>query len=379
MSSTTIASPPPRVSVRVRHVEWGCLLAVAGLFALDGLLFRTGLYTAWLEPDSSTGEFELILRREQQAQTRNGDNMVVTLGDSRFAYYPRACNQIAGETGYVFRNAGVAGSDLRSWYYMLRDLDPTRRRYRAIVIGVNDYDDEDEYLNPYDDIRPLHYVAARLRWSDALEFARSFRNPRLRWESFRAALLKGFVMQADIHAFLSHPIKRIQYVSQCRRGFESWTYGYVESKATMSGLAIDWPHLSAVEPASFSSEQRETVQLALLRKPAPQTGRLAAFRHEWFGRIIDSYRESPTKIVFVRLPRGPLVRPENLVLKKSASIRELASRPNVLLAPEHAFDALERPELFKDALHLNDEGCTLFSRMMAREIAKMLGESRHAL
>ena len=48
------------------------------------------------------------------------------------------------QSGYVFRSAGAAGTDPRSWYYMLRDLDPTASRYRAVVFGVDDFDDEDE-------------------------------------------------------------------------------------------------------------------------------------------------------------------------------------------------------------------------------------------
>ena len=55
--------PIPRAARPLRAV----LLAIAGLFALDALLFRSGLYSSVLEPDSSTGRFELILRREQQA------------------------------------------------------------------------------------------------------------------------------------------------------------------------------------------------------------------------------------------------------------------------------------------------------------------------
>jgi hypothetical protein len=347
-----------------------------GLFALDGLLFRTGLYTSWLEPDSSSGLFELTLRRERQAQAKNGDNMVLTLGDSRFAFYPRVCNQITAETGYVFRSAGLAGSDLRVWYYMLRDLDPTRQRYRAIVFGVTDYDDEDEGYNPFEDPRSLHYMITSLRWTDASEIAQSYRTPSLKWLAFRSALLKGFILQADIQAFLSHPVKRIKYVELCRRGFPQWTYDYVDSKATMTGLAIDWSTLRATTvPADFDDNQRDTVK-ALLRSPVPQIGRLAAFRREWLGRILDRYRGSRTKIVFLRLPRGPIVRPDTLVEKKSASIREFASRPNVMLTREHAFDSLEQPELYKDGIHLNDEGCTRFSKMMAEEIARMLG---HAL
>jgi hypothetical protein len=66
------------------------------------------------------------------------------------------------------------------------------------------------------------------------------------------------------------------------------------------------------------------------------------------------------------------VRPDSLVRKKSASIREFASRPNVLLADEHAFDSLERPELFKDALHLNREGCARFSGLLVVEVSRIL-------
>src|SRR5262249_47232925 len=160
-----------------------------------------------------------------------------------------------------------------------------------------------------------------------------FHGRRRQWEILRAGLLKGFVLQADFQAFLSHPVKRIRYVELSNRGFEQWTYDYVESKASMSGLAIDWSTLAATFPPGFTSEQRETAEDELLRKPVPQTGRLAAFRREWFGRIISLYRGSPTKILFVRLPRGPLVRPDGLVQKKSASIREFAALPNVVLLP----------------------------------------------
>jgi lysophospholipase L1-like esterase len=109
--------------------------------------------------------------------------------------------------------------------------------------------------------------------------------------------------------------------------------------------------------------------------PAPQTGRLAAFRRAWYGRIFDRYRGSRTKIVFVRLPRGPIPRPDGLVRKKSSTIREFASRPNVLLCDEHAFDSLEHPELFRDGMHLNRAGVARFSPMLAEDTSRMLGSA----
>ena len=350
---------------------WAIILAVTGLFAVDALVFRTGLYTSILEPDSSTGLFELILRREQVAQPRYGRNLVVTLGDSRFAYYPRVANEQTATTGFAFRQAGVAGTDARAWYYMLRDLDPHRDAYRAIVLGVVDYDDEDGAYDIADDLTALHYVAARLRLSDVVPFALSFRQPTPRWEAFRGSLLKGIVFQPDLLAFLSHPGKRIADVKLTNRGYEEWTYGFVDTDRNVVGLKIDWTTLTATVPAG-NEAMRDELNRFVLYRPYPQTGRHAAFRRRWFGQLLDRYRGTRTKVVFVRLPRGPIPRPENLVQKKSSSIREFAARPGVLLVDEHAFDSLETPELFKDAFHLNNAGCARLSVLLAQEVGKLL-------
>jgi lysophospholipase L1-like esterase len=39
---------------------------------------------------------------------------------------------------------------------------------------------------------------------------------------------------------------------------------------------------------------------------------------------------------------------------------------------EHAFESLERPELFKDGIHLNRAGIARFSPMLAEELARAL-------
>jgi len=210
------------------------------------------------------------------------------------------------------------------------------------------------------------------------EFASSFDSPALRWEVLRDSVWKGTVFQADMLAFLAHPKARIDKVKFDRHGFEQWTYDYLETPRTMEGLAIDWKTMKATLPAGLNDDQVDTVKNVLLRDPAPQTGRVAAFRRHWLGKIIDYYRGSPTKVVFLRLARGPVVRPESLSHPLSSSIREFAARPNVLLVPEHAFDTLERPELFKDAIHLNRAGIARFSPMMAEAVGRLLDEASTA-
>ena len=145
----------------------------------------------------------------------------------------------------------------------------------------------------------------------------------------------------------------------------------------MVGLEVDFSTLKATIPAWFNQAQRDTIR-DLVRQPWPQNGRLAAYRRKWFGRIIDYYRGSRTKVIFVRLPRGPVVRPDNLVRKMSSSIREFGGRPNLFLLNEHAFDSLEHPEFFKDAEHLNRAGVTRLSLMLADEVARILDSPRRA-
>ena len=368
--SPPLPTPPAR---KPRRIAITILAACLLLFGLDALLFRTHLYTSILEPDSSAGLLELVLWREQQAQHKAADNLVVTLGNSRMGYSPKGVDLRPLQTGYAVRTAAVAGSDPRAWYYLLRDLDPTARRYRAIVFGADDYDDEDRAFNPDDDLGVLHYCIARLRLSDTIEFARSFYTREHQWEALRGSVLKGIALQSDIQAFLAHPFKRLAYVRLCHQGWPDWTYDYVEPSLNMVGLQIDWSTMTAAFPPAMTEQQKATVRGWLIHEPNPQTGRLARLFRPWLGRTIDRYRDSRTKIIFVRLPRGPIPRPDFLVKKRSSTIRELASRPNVLLANEHLFDPLEHPEFFKDAMHLNRDGVERFSAMLADEVARILG------
>ena len=349
-----------------------CLAAVVGVAALDSLLFRTGLYENVLEPDSSTGLFERILHNELAAQRRYGDRLVATFGNSRFAWSPKVMDQRAGPHEFVFRNAGVAGSDARAWYFMIRDLDPTARRYRALVFGVDDYEDEDRYFNPNDDIRALHYVIFRLRLADVLDFARSFDSPELRLTALRGGLLKGLILQNDVQAFLAAPRKRLDYVSLCNRDWSNWVYDYQETEHSMAGLKIDWNTLQVTFPPGVNEDQMATTKAFLAHAAEPQIGRIAAFNRKWYGRILDHYRGSPTRIVFLRLARGPIPRPDNLTHKLSASIREFASRPNVILLDQHAFESLEHPELYRDGMHLNREGIRRFTYMLEDTVTKTL-------
>ena len=229
-------------------------------------------------------------------------------------------------------------------------------------------------FNPDDDIRALHYSIARLRLSDTIEFARSFHSPAIQWEAFRGAMLKGIALQSDIQAFLAHPQKRIDYVRLCHHGWPDWTYDYVESSRNMVGLQIDWSTLTATYPPGMTEEQKGSVRSFLLHEPSPadRTPGPISCAHGWGAPPIDIARHAP-KSYSSGCRAAPSRARTNLVKKRSSSIRELASRPNVILANEHLFDSLEHPEFFKDAMHMNRDGVEQFSAMLADEVARILG------
>ena len=348
------------------------LTALAAIFLLDAAIFRTKLYFPWIQPESSTGLVEYRLQAEIDRQ-RGPDKLVISFGDSRFAYLPRVANQYTPESGYVFRHGGTAGSSARDWYYMLRDLDPTCRRYQAVVIGFDDLEDENSQVRRQDDPRSLHYVIGRLRLTDTWDFARSHLTPPLQWTAWRGGILKGIAMQSDFHEFLLNPRQRIRTVRMFRKGWAGWAYDYDDEERSLAGVTIDWKTRQITLPPNVNPGYRDMFNQTLLRPPPPDNDWRAAFQREWIGRIADRYRDSQTRLVFIRLPRGPIAPLADVPLNPESTMRKLARRPRVLLGNPLRYQELERPEYFKDPLHLNRAGAHAFSKLLVDEIRHLIG------
>ena len=348
------------------------LLCAAGIFVfIEGAVFRSGLYTPLLEPDSSMGLVQSLLAAEKR-RAPSGMPDVLVIGDSRMGFRARVANEISGETGYRFSSIVMPGSNARVWYYMLRDVDPTHRRYAALLIGVEEYDDED-----YEDIAnremDIRYVTPLLGWADVVPFATSFPTWRVRWEALRAGLFKGYAYRADFQDFLKNHKYRMKKLEFERREAPELRYNQPWSQADVTGLSIDWERRTIQYPAGSTDSQKQILNNVLLRDTTEQTGQRGAYRRLWYGRIAELFRGSPTRLVFLHLPRGPVVRPYPIVHKTAAARELAAANAKVLLLPEHAFDALEEPRFFGDPMHLNQRGSQEFTRMAAREVARALG------
>jgi hypothetical protein len=351
---------------------WPRLLAALLVFAgIEALLFHTGVYASLIQPDSGAGWVESLLRNEIR-RAKPDRNQVLAVGHSRMALLPRVANELKAQTGYTFATIALGGTSPRGWYYELRAVDPSARAYAAIVIPSDDYDEPDGSEDLADRETDPYYLVNRLQLRDLFDFPWTYRDNKLKWRAVESILLKGLIYKRDFLEFLTNPAMRLAQVRLFEQGSANWVYDYKGLLADLTGLTIDWDHKVARFPDRLTAPQRDFINSTLFAPLPPDRRRETAYFHYWFGRIVDRYRDSGTKIIFVRVPRAP-VSPPDRAPKRDSSIRQLASKPNVIVLDEHRFDELERPELFGDPLHLNGDGMAKFSRILATEVRSHLG------
>ncbi len=345
-------------------------LGLLFFLALDALLFRSGLYWPYLEPDSSAGILQLTLLRERAHQAAWKEPLVLTMGDSRMNYSPKLVNEFLAAQGWNFRltHGGVAGTTPRCWHYILRELDPTARRYHAIVFPVDSFDDLETDVDYRDYPYDIQYLTPLLRWQDLPEYPLTYATREWAAGAWRATLVKGAALQPDILSFLRNPRERIRKAQLNRSWWPNGSYEYLESEKNVNGLAVDWSTRTPSYPPEADAAFKEAVTAMLLRPRPPSRGIYSAYRRLWFGKIRERYRNSPTRLIVVKLPRGPLVRPSDASLAHTSSLRDLGFE----MGDEHRYEILERTELFKDVLHMNRAGSTRYGQMLAEELKAKL-------
>lgn len=351
---------------------WPRLLATVCFFAaLEGLIFHSGLYASIIEPDSTTGSLETQIRNEIK-RPQSGHNQVLAVGHSRMAMWPRIANTMEPSTGYTFASIGLGGTSPRTWYYSLRAVDPHAHNYAAIVMPEDDYNEPDRGIDPAEQDSDLHYVIARLRLRDLLEFPWTYESAARRWTAFEAILLKGMVYKTDFQEFLDHPLKRIEKAKYYGTDSAGWYYGFGGDERTLAGLEIDWTNRTMRFPPGVAEADRKRAEQELFPDPQPDTGRETAYLRYWYGRILDYYRGSGTKIFILRVPRAPVSPPE-VTPRAHTAVRDLIGQPDVVVLDEHLLDSIEHPDNFWDGWHLNRQGMREFTEIVAREVRKTLG------
>lgn len=331
-------------------------LGIALYLCVEPLVFRRSAFGRLASPSGSTGRVIEVLRRNESPAS-GGPREVLVVGDSRMAEGFSA--ERASSPDLAFVNAAVPGSSLRIWHYLVRELDPSARRFAAIVIPTLCFEDHD--LGDYESADPagrgydLRFCAPLLGIGDLLEFASSFPTLEEQVQAARGVLLRGFAYKHDLQAAFTSPFERIR---ELRRPF-----------AVSDRSAAEYDGREQEAAAADQELARRTVARS---HPAAV---VADYRERWFSLLLARHAGSPTKILVIQVPRGPVAGPRPEVQTTSV-LRRLASAGKVTLLRDELFLDLERGDRFFDSLHLNRAGRHEFSARLAREVGPLVTKGR---
>ncbi|SPE42791.1 conserved exported hypothetical protein [Candidatus Sulfopaludibacter sp. SbA3] len=347
------------------------LATLLAFLAVEALIFRTGWYNRWLEPHSSAGQVEGYLWWLAHRPAGSIPEVVV-LGDSRIGHGLSACLADAAAGHHLhFWNLGINGTLPRDWYYMLRDADPDHRRFAAVVLALDQYSDED-YVDVYADrIVDLNFLIGRLRVTDCWEFASSMRSPENRRRALLGCLLKGVALGRDVRELLASWSDRLARATAWREHGLSDLNAFPGIGRDLRGLQADWERRVITFPPGIDDAARATIQATVMPSWPPYTGETTRYRQRWLPKIFDLYRNSPTRVILLELPRAPLPKPESVT--PSYFLNAALPRDGVIALDRTTFRDLERPEFFFDGLHLNRAGRAIFSERLGRNVAALAG------
>jgi hypothetical protein len=367
----------PTTSTRRLYVTRNLLFGAAVFAVLDGIIFHTGLYTRILAPDSFGGNIALITRAEKK-RVSSGLKEVLVLGDSRIAegFSDVAADKLGSPEGFKFLKLAEVGSTVEIWYYMLRDVDPTARRYSAIVIPY-DY----PYERERDQLYKVSMAGPLLHYGDCLNFASVFLPWSDRFKAFTACILRGLAFQNDIVDLLEDPIRRIRSIQQAPRILH-FRAVYKGIDDDIVGTSYDPKTGQLTFPPRLTEAQKKSIRRSVAPPSQLEAQHFLKLQRDWIQRILNRYSNGPTTIVFVPSPRGPFGGfPEwqtrtNVSSGFSMNYRSLlpgvVTQRAVFPFSEDTFNFLEKPEYYADGYHLNEKGRQKFTQIMVTELIREL-------
>lgn len=351
-------------------------VAFLAVFAWDSILFRSGLYGAWVEPQSRAGATRGALLKIDYNYSPGRRNVLV-LGNSRIGegFSQSLSDNATAQSSLHFINGSIAGTDPRIWYYLLRAIDPEFDRFSALVLPVH-YDLLTNPESMADYAADIGFLLPLLKLQDINVLPASFNDAGLRSQARRAILFPTQPMRADLVAMLASPMRRFKRVSDFNKNYLASLMNYPGNPNALPEISLD---PKTLEPISWDGVDEKwkaglTDYFRWLRMvPSPATlDSNERYYREWLTRIATPYHAKGIPIYLVEVPRGPWLAPQANPLRPQGAIRELIDAGLVEALPGDTFVDLEYPRYFFDREHMNRAGRERFTPRLVERIAAML-------
>jgi len=252
---------------------------------------------------------------------------------------------------------------------MLREVDPTRRRYWAIVVpyGIG------FEPNTADPLR-ISMAAPLLRYEDCFNFASAFRRWSGRFRAFTACILRGSAYQSDVVDFLEQPIARIRSVQQEPKRLQARDR-YKGRDYDIVGTSYDPKTGQVALPSRLTEAQREAIRDSLVKPSQSETQDFLRMQRDGIERILNRYSASSTATVLTPVPRGPFAGLPGASMTFHSAFPTPTTEKAVFSLPEQTFNFLEKPEYYFDGFHLNAKGRQRFTETL---VAQLVGHLQSA-
>ena len=360
----------PSTSPMPLHVGRNLFLGIAAFIFLDGVIFHSGLYVSILAPNSYAGRIAEITQAEKD-RTPSGLKEVLVLGDSRIAegFSTTLANEIGSPRGLKFVSLAEPAASANTWYYMVREIDPSTRRYSAIVIpyGVG-------YEPASADPLRISMTAPLLRYGDCFSFASGFQRWSGRFRAFTVCILRGSAYQDDVVDFLGHPTARIRSIQRRSTRMHSREV-YKGRDYDLVGTSYDATTGRVIFADKLTEAQRLAFRKSLIQPSHVDTEYSLKLQREWIPRIMNRYSNSPTAIVLTPVPRGPFLQLPGFTKGYDSVLPSSVIQRTKFSLPGNTFDFLEKPEYYFDAFHLNAKGRQRFTETL---VSELMGHLRSA-
>jgi hypothetical protein len=356
------------------------LIGIVAFFALDVLIFRSGLYSRRLSPVSMSGYGYYVDYYEKRRPADPSRDVLFT-GDSRMSegFWAYLANQSDKAKDIHFVQGAIPGASLRVWYYLLRDMDPHADRYRAIVISVPSYrlvsPPEPSFDNSMLD---MDFLSLVLGFRELTHFAGTYTDSTAKLQAWPRVFVAALNYRMDLQDYLLHP--KLRKIAVRWRQNINFTIGddYKGHEESMDGLSIDLRSHSLTFPARLTDNEKQLVIHRFLTPYNFPTDAFDAYTQEWLTKICALYAHSHTQIVIARMPTSPLPEAFDEKDKPMAHFVAAVGRlPNVKFIPEETFLNLENPHDFFDTNHLNAIGRIQFTHEMVDVLPTILASNAH--
>ncbi|MEW6342888.1 MAG: hypothetical protein AB1704_19690 [Pseudomonadota bacterium] len=357
------------------------LIATIILVAFNSIIFKVTNYYYWVKPDSTMG---LIVQTRDSVlhQLVAGKKNIIVMGDSRVSegFSAAVANKVSNRTDINFIEAGIPGTSPRVWYYFLKNVDPDRKLFSGVVLMVHDYDDYHNDTDFSNFSLDLKYLLPITDFRDTFTIANSFSGFHNKIDALGTLMTPIVTASDDLYDFFASPDKRISDAQSWHEHFYQWSYSYAGSTSAVPTL--DAAHFYNFDFTTQKWNSGEISQMQryisfMLGEINPVDPELTAqYRNQWYGGIAAAYSAAKVPVMIFQIPRGPYEQYDQRTFRTDGSLRDLQAAGRLTLLDQRAFELIEKPENFHDALHVNQRGRELLSAAVASAVTTQISSGK---